>query len=568
MFGLGDGSLVAPAAVYIRDDGGLVTGDAAARRAVSNPDRVAREIKRNLGNPTPVMLGGAPYAVSDLLGALLQDVLARAAERQGAKPDVVALTHPANWGPFRKSLFEDVARSAGLTDPLYTTEPEAAAAHYASTRPLGEGDVLAVYDLGGGTFDATVLRRTADGFEIVGTPEGIERLGGADFDEAVFAHVNYVAGGALTELDMSDPKTVVALARLRQDCVLAKEALSVDVEATIPVFLPNRHFDVHPHPGRVRGHDPRADRVDDRHPRPGPARGTGRPDRAGRRAAGGRLLPDPAGRADDLRGLRPADRGRRAPEARRRARRGPARRGPRRSARGAAAGADARRTATGRWPPTSGRPSRWHVKRPARAGRGVTDPAGRARPAALAAVGRRRPTRPPGPGPPPPPRDAAVARRPPPGRRRRADRPTTEPRRRSRRPPAWRPGSGPAPSGAAGALAPDGRCRRRVRRGRVVAAVPRAVVAWSVLAMRGRRGRLPGHAAGRPAAAASRRSADRPAARAAAAGDGGADPVPRRDDPGRGHPGLRRRLPQRPAALHRQPRRRRGHRGRHRGRTR
>jgi YVTN family beta-propeller protein len=244
MFGLGDGSLVAPAAVFVRDDRGLVTGDAAARRAISNPDRVAREIKRNLGNPTPLMLGGAPYAVSDLLGALLQDVLVRATEQQGAKPDVVALTHPANWGPFRKGLFEDVARAAGLTDPLYTTEPEAAAAHYASTRPLDEGDVLAVYDLGGGTFDATVLRRTAHGFEILGTPEGIERLGGADFDEAVFAHVNYVAGGMLAELDLSDPKTVVALARLRQDCTLAKEALSVDVEVTVPVFLPNRHFDV------------------------------------------------------------------------------------------------------------------------------------------------------------------------------------------------------------------------------------------------------------------------------------------------------------------------------------
>jgi YVTN family beta-propeller protein len=244
MFGLGDGSLVAPAAVYIRENGGLVTGDAAARRAVSNPDRVAREIKRHLGNPTPVMLGGAPYAVSDLLGALLQDVLVRAADRQGAKPDVVALTHPANWGPLRKGLFEDVAQAAGVADPLYTTEPEAAAAHFASTRPLGEGDVLAVYDLGGGTFDATVLRRTAQGFEILGTPEGIERLGGADFDEAIFGHVNYVAGGALTELDHSDPQTVVALARLRQDCTLAKEALSVDVEATIPVFLPNRHFDV------------------------------------------------------------------------------------------------------------------------------------------------------------------------------------------------------------------------------------------------------------------------------------------------------------------------------------
>jgi YVTN family beta-propeller protein len=244
MFGLGDGSTVVPAAVFVRDDGRLVTGDAAARRAVSRPDRVARDVKRSLGNPTPVLLGGAPYAVGDLLGALLQDVLAQVAERQGAKPDVVALTHPANWGPFRKAAFEDVARAAGLADPLYTTEPEAAAAYYASTRPLGEGEVIAVYDLGGGTFDATVLRRTTRGFEIVGTPEGIERLGGADFDDAIFAHVNYLAGGALTGVDLSDERTVVAVARLRQDCTLAKEALSVDVETVIPVFLPNRHFEV------------------------------------------------------------------------------------------------------------------------------------------------------------------------------------------------------------------------------------------------------------------------------------------------------------------------------------
>jgi len=244
MFGLGDGSLVAPAAVYVRDDGRVVTGESAARRAVSSPDRVAREVKRHLGNPTPIILGGAPYSVSDLLGAQLQDVLVRVAEQQGGEPQVVALTHPANWGPYRRELFEGVARSAGISEPLYTTEPEAAAAHYASTRPLGEGEVLAVYDLGGGTFDATVLRRTAHGFEILGTPEGIERLGGADFDDAIFAHVNYVAGGALSELDLSDSRTGVAVARLRQDCTLAKEALSVETETSIPVFLPNRHFDV------------------------------------------------------------------------------------------------------------------------------------------------------------------------------------------------------------------------------------------------------------------------------------------------------------------------------------
>jgi YVTN family beta-propeller protein len=244
MFTLGDRSVVAPAVVYLREDGSLVTGDAASRRAVSNPDRVGREFKRRLGDPTPVMLGGAPYAVTSLLASLLSDVVAKVEATQGAAPDSIVLTHPANWGPYRRELFEEVPQLAGLALPRMVTEPEAAAAHYAASRSLSDGEIVAVYDLGGGTFDATVLRKAAEGIEILGTPEGIERLGGVDFDEAVLAHVNYTAGGALSELDMGDAQTAVALARLRQDCILAKEALSIDTETTIPVFLPSRHFDV------------------------------------------------------------------------------------------------------------------------------------------------------------------------------------------------------------------------------------------------------------------------------------------------------------------------------------
>ena len=247
MFTLGDRSVVSPAAVYARGDGSVVTGEAAVRRAISNPDRVGREFKRRLGDPTPVILGGTAYPVTALLAEVLRDVVVRVTDIEGTPPGRVVLTHPANWGPYRRELFDEVPELAGLTNghaPRTVTEPEAAAAHYAASRQLSDGDVIAVYDLGGGTFDATVLRKRGDGIEILGTPEGIERLGGVDFDEAILSHVNYQAGGALTELDMSDPQTSVAVARLRQDCVLAKEALSVDSETTIPVFLPQRHFDV------------------------------------------------------------------------------------------------------------------------------------------------------------------------------------------------------------------------------------------------------------------------------------------------------------------------------------
>jgi YVTN family beta-propeller protein len=244
MFTLGDRSVVAPAVVYRRADGELVAGESASRRALSDPARISREFKRRLGDPTPVSLGDRSYLVTELLATLLRDVVDKVAETEGSKPEHVVLTHPANWGAFRRGLFEEVPDLVGLSGVSLITEPEAAAAHYAATRQLDRGEIVAVYDLGGGTFDATVLRSRSDGVEILGIPEGIERLGGVDFDEAILAHVNYAADGALDQLDLRDPQTVVALARLRQDCVLAKEALSLDTETIIPVFLPGRHFDV------------------------------------------------------------------------------------------------------------------------------------------------------------------------------------------------------------------------------------------------------------------------------------------------------------------------------------
>src|SRR3954462_15966586 len=117
------------------------------------------------------MLGGRPRAVTDLPRGLLRDVLTRVTESEDGEPDVVTLTHPANWGPFRRELFQDVAQAPGWSQAEYATEPEAAAAHYASTRQLTEGEVSAVDDLGGGTFYATVVRRSAHGFQILGAPE-------------------------------------------------------------------------------------------------------------------------------------------------------------------------------------------------------------------------------------------------------------------------------------------------------------------------------------------------------------------------------------------------------------
>lgn len=130
MFTLGDRSVEIPAVVYLHDDGTLATGEAASARAVSRPDRIGRGFMSRLGDAVPVVLGGAPYAVTDLLSDLLHDLIDKVTATQGESPDRVVLTHPASWGPFRRALFDEAAHLAGLKDPLMVTEPEAAAAHY------------------------------------------------------------------------------------------------------------------------------------------------------------------------------------------------------------------------------------------------------------------------------------------------------------------------------------------------------------------------------------------------------------------------------------------------------
>jgi Tol biopolymer transport system component/actin-like ATPase involved in cell morphogenesis len=228
-----------PSVVFLKEDGEFLTGEAAERRSAGDPGRFAREFKRRLGDPTPILLGGTPYSPQALMARLLAAVVAAVTEREGAAPDTVAVTFPANWGPFKRDLLTQAIQLADL-DPQRTatiTEPEAAALSYASTTRVQSGDVIAVYDLGGGTFDAAVLRKTDSGFELLGTPEGVEHLGGIDFDEAVFGYVVEALREPLAGLDRSDPVTLEGVARLRRDCVDAKEALSLDTEIAIPVTI-------------------------------------------------------------------------------------------------------------------------------------------------------------------------------------------------------------------------------------------------------------------------------------------------------------------------------------------
>jgi molecular chaperone DnaK len=235
---LGGRGATVPSVIFLKEDETILAGEPADRRAQAEPGRVAREFKRRIGDPTPIILGGVPYSADRLASALLKWVVETVTEREGGPPDAITITFPANWGPFKRDLLEQAIHTADIAAATILTEPEAAAIYYASLERVDTGTIISVFDLGGGTFDTVVLRKTPEGFEVLGRPEGIERLGGIDFDEAVFSHVRASLEGVIEALDPDDPAALAAIGRLRRDCVDAKEALSSDTEAIIPVLLP------------------------------------------------------------------------------------------------------------------------------------------------------------------------------------------------------------------------------------------------------------------------------------------------------------------------------------------
>ena len=244
---LGAASQAIPSVVVLREDGEILTGEAAERRAASEPTRTAREFKRRLGDPVPIIVGTTPYGAEALMAFVIRDIVAAVSEREGSEPDVVVLTHPANYSDYKRDLLAEAARLAGLdlARVRFVTEPQAAAVAYASQRRVEPGEVVAVYDFGGGTFDAAVVRKDdGSGFTLLGSPEGMERLGGIDIDQAVLAHVDQALGGMVTSTGTADPAARSAIVRLREEVRRAKEALSSDTDATIAVSLPGLQTEV------------------------------------------------------------------------------------------------------------------------------------------------------------------------------------------------------------------------------------------------------------------------------------------------------------------------------------
>lgn len=229
---LGERNLV-PSSLFLRDDGTFLVGAAAGRRGITDPTREARELTRRMGDDIPILLGDQSFLAHELMGHLLRWVVDTVAEREGGRPSHVVLTYPANWEDDRRGLLAQVAGAAGLGDVGLLPEPVAAATWYCAQQRVEPGSLIGIYDFGGRTFDASVVRKTKTGVEILGAPGGADSVGGVDLDHALFRHV-----AAAAQLDPGDPATAGASAQLLAAVVDAKEALSDDVEAVVPVLLP------------------------------------------------------------------------------------------------------------------------------------------------------------------------------------------------------------------------------------------------------------------------------------------------------------------------------------------
>lgn len=237
---LGDRGATIPSVLFLGEDGTTLMGEAAERRALTDPNRVVRRFKRRIGDETPLLVGAGgdgltAHAIAARMIALVTD---RVAEQEGGAPDAIAVTVPATWGAHKKDLLTGALVREGLLGVVLISEPTAVALAYADTGRLSAGTTLAVYDFGGGTFDAALLRsESGSRFTPLGTPSGLPNLGGIDFDDAILAYVLGTAGPQTPGVDVDDPAHVTAMGRLRRECVDAKEALSADTAATVPVML-------------------------------------------------------------------------------------------------------------------------------------------------------------------------------------------------------------------------------------------------------------------------------------------------------------------------------------------
>jgi hypothetical protein len=187
-----DGAPMLSSAVYVDTDRTILAGEPARRRAAADPARFIPHPKQHIREDR-LQIGDQPVEVADLIAATLRQVGEQATRVAGQPADELTLTVPAGWGPQRRTTLRRAATRAGLPQPHLVDTPVAVAAHLAAAgTPLPPGAPILLCDLGAGRFDATILQRTGDGFEVLATIDSPDAAGLA-LDTALADHLATIA---------------------------------------------------------------------------------------------------------------------------------------------------------------------------------------------------------------------------------------------------------------------------------------------------------------------------------------------------------------------------------------
>ena len=215
-----EGARTTPSVVAFAKNGERLVGQVAKRQAVANPDRTVISIKREMGSDYKVHIDGKDYTPQEISAMILQKLKTDAEAYLGEKVTEAVITVPAYFSDAQRQATKDAGRIAGLDVKRIINEPTAAALAYGLDK--GDSHKILVYDLGGGTFDVSLMEVGDGVFEVLATA-GNNRLGGDDFDARV---MDYIATEFQRENGIDLRKDRMAMQRLKEAAEKAKIELS------------------------------------------------------------------------------------------------------------------------------------------------------------------------------------------------------------------------------------------------------------------------------------------------------------------------------------------------------
>ena len=222
-----EGSRTTPSVVAFTKDGERLIGQVAKRQAVTNPDRTVISIKREMGTSYKVSIDGKQYTPQDISAMILTKMKETAESYLGEKVTQAVITVPAYFNDSQRQATKDAGRIAGLEVLRIINEPTAASLAYGLDKE--DNQKILVYDLGGGTFDVSILDIGDGVFEVLST-NGNTRLGGDDFDQRI---IDYVAEQFRKENGIDLKQDKIAAQRLKEAAEKAKIELSGTTTANI-----------------------------------------------------------------------------------------------------------------------------------------------------------------------------------------------------------------------------------------------------------------------------------------------------------------------------------------------